>query len=458
MTDDKGVQHASSYRDPSGYIFTYKQELYRQVNLSFQNDFEVFINSGLYHDLVKAGLLVPHQLIQQNFTGDSSWFTTIKPEPVPFISYPYEWSFSMLKDAALLTIELVLKALEYGMILKDASPYNVQLYKGQMAFIDTLSFETYTAGEPWIAYRQFCENFIAPLSLMHYTGLPMQQLLLAHPDGIPLQYVKKLLPFKSRFNIHLYLHIHLHGSVTSKASDKPQKSFLSKQKLVNLLKGLQDLVTSFSFKRNENVWGNYYEEAATRPNYLSEKKEIVAGWIQSLQDIKTVIDIGGNTGEFAALAAGNDRKIICADGEHHAIESLYNKVKSKQSPEMVPLVIDFTSPSPAIGVNNSERASFLQRASSDLAMMLALVHHLAIAKNIPFYKIAEMCAGLGRYLIIEFVPKEDEKVQVLLQHKKDIYDGYTKEAFANAFAVHYRVIEKRTLSSSPRIIYLMERL
>lgn len=458
MADDRVAQHSSSYRDPSGYVFTYNNEIYRQVNLSFQNDFEAFTNSGLYNDLVKGGFLIPHQLIQQNFTGDSSWFTTIKPEQVPLISYPYEWSFSMLKDAALLTIELALKALEYGMILKDASPYNIQFHKGRTIFIDTLSFANYTEGEPWIAYRQFCESFVAPLSLMHYTGLPMQRLLLSHPDGIPLQYITKLLPFKSRFNPHLYLHIHLHGSVTSEASSKPQKSFLSQQKLVYLLKGLQHLVTSFSFKKYENVWGRYYEEAVTRPNYLSEKKEMIAGWIQSLPDIETVIDIGGNTGEFAALAADNDRRIICADGEHHAIETLYNQVKSKQSPVMIPLVIDFTSPSPAIGVNNTERASFLQRASSDLAMMLALIHHLGIGKNIPFNKIAEMCAGLGKFLIIEFVPKEDEKVQVLLQHKKDLYDGYTEEAFSNAFSIHFRVIEKRTLSSSPRIIYLMERL
>jgi hypothetical protein len=364
----------------------------------------------------------------------------------------------MLKDAALLTLDIALRSLDHGMVLKDASPYNIQFHRGKMIFIDTLSFECYSDGEPWAAYRQFCENFVAPLSLMHHTGLPMQQLLLSFPEGLPLQYAKKLLPFKSRFHLHLYLHIHLHGSVTSKAVGGPRNAFLPKQKLSQLLNGLKELISSFTFKKYENVWGRYYDEAAARPNYLTEKKEILTAWIKSLSGIRTVLDIGGNTGEFAALAAGGARRVICADGEHYAIDLLYNKVKNNQSPLVIPLIIDFATPSPAIGVNNTERASFLNRAASDLAMMLALVHHLAIGKNIPFSRIAELCAGLCKQLIIEFVPKQDRKVKLLLKHKKDIYDWYTEEAFLAAFASHFRVTDKRILSSSARTVYLMERL
>jgi len=262
----------SSYRDPSGFVFNYQGEIYRQINRSFQKDFEAFIHSGLYRSLVNEKLLISHEVVEQNFTANDTGFATLKPEKVEFISYPYEWSFSMLKDAALLTLQLALKALDHGMILKDASPYNVQLHKGKMTFIDTLSFEQYKEGEPWTAYRQFCENFVAPLALMHYVGLPTQQLLLVHPDGIPLQYATKLLPFKSRFNVHLYLHVHLHASYSSRKSSKQKRPLLSKQKLINLLTSLQTLVNSFRFERFENVWGKYYEEAETRPGYLEEKK------------------------------------------------------------------------------------------------------------------------------------------------------------------------------------------
>lgn len=447
----------SSYRDPSGFVFEHGGRIYRQVNKTFQKDFNAFISSGLYHDLVKEKKIISHTEIKTNLTGADDWFTTLQPERVEFISYPYEWSFSMLKDAALLTLDLALAALKYDLILKDASPYNVQLHKGRMTFIDTLSFEQYKEGEPWVAYRQFCENFVGPLALMHHLGLPMQPFLLAHPDGIPLQYVKKMLPFKSRLNVHLYLHVHLHASFSS-GSKTQQKPFLSKQKLVNLLTSLQSLVSSLRFDRYENVWGKYYEEAGTRPGYLEEKGSIVSKWVSSLQDIRSVVDIGGNKGEFSKELATGGRTVICADGEHFAVDSLYKKVRSSSHLNLVPLCIDFTSPSPAIGVNNEERSSFLQRASSDLAMALALVHHLAIGKNISFDLIAKMFAQLGKTLIIEFVPKDDEKVKLLLQHKKDIYDWYSEENFLRSFSHLFTVVQKQPLSSSPRTLYLMQRL
>lgn len=451
-------QHPSSYRDPSGFVFTVGDDLYRQVNKSFQKDFEKFISSGLYDSLVSQKLLIPNEIIQENLTGDDFWFTTLKPEKISFLSYPYEWTFSMLKDAALLTLRLALEALGRGMIIKDATPYNVQMHNGKMIFIDTLSFEEYREGKPWIAYRQFCESFLGPLALMHYTGLPMQQMLLAHPNGIPLLYVKQLLPFKSRLNLHLFLHIHLHASYATKGGEQTQKAFLSKPKLVHLLRGLEALVKSFQFEKFENVWGKYYEEAETRPGYLNEKKGIISSWLSSLTAIQTVIDIGGNRGEFAKLAAQTKQRVICADGEHYAVDRLYKEIKKEQQENLIPVCIDFTAPSPAIGVNNTERDSFYHRASSDLAMALALVHHLAIGKNIPFDLIADMCASIGKTLIIEYVSKDDEKAALLLQNKKDIYDWYTEEAFVLSFSKRFKLVEKRTLSSSPRTLYLMERL
>jgi hypothetical protein len=455
---NKPIPHPSSYRDPSGYIFSVENQIYRQVNKSFQKDFELFVSSGLYDALVNEHLLIPHQVIWHNLTGDASWYTTLKPECIDLISYPFEWTFSMLKDAALLTLQLALKALEHGMMLKDATPFNVQLHRGRMIFIDSLSFETYKEGEPWIAYRQFCENFVGPLALMHYVGLPMQQLFLAHPDGIPLQYVKRLLPFQSKLNIHLYLHIHLHAAYASKASSRQKKPSLSKQKLVHLLTSLKTLVGSFKFDKFENVWGNYYEEAENRPGYLEEKKTIISGWLSSLKGVRTAIDVGGNEGEFAKLAVAYCERVICADGEHFAIDKLYKQNQIENRSKLIPLCIDFTNPSPAIGVNNEERIAFLQRAGSDLAMGLALIHHLVIGRNISFDLTAKMFAQLGKLLIIEFVAKEDEKVKLLLQHKKDIYDWYTEDAFIRSFSARFRLIEKRALSSSPRTLYLMERL
>ena len=187
-------KHPSSFRDPSGYIFLHGGILYRQVNQSYAASFETFMNGGCYTALTEKQWLLPHTRIQENLTGDASWYATIRPEPLSFISYPCEWSFDMLKDAALLTLQVLKTSLSHGMILKDASAYNIQFHKGRPVFIDTLSFEPYKEEEPWVAYRQFCEHFLGPLLLMHYRKLPLHPLWLAWPDGIPLQVTRALLP------------------------------------------------------------------------------------------------------------------------------------------------------------------------------------------------------------------------------------------------------------------------
>lgn len=455
---DKPEALPSSYRDPSGYVFTYRNEIYRQVNKGFKKDFDAFVGSGLYAALVNEGLLIPHETVAENLTKDEDRAATLKPEPIGRISYPYEWCFPMLKEAALLTLKLAVKALDFGLALKDASAYNVQFHKGRMIFIDTLSFERYREGEPWIAYRQFCEHFLAPLALMHYARLPLPQIFLAYPNGLPLPVVKSLLPWKSRFNLLLYLHLHLHAKVSAKAQAKESGTVLSKEKLVNLLNGLQSLTASFQLNERENVWGNYYEEAEARPGYLAEKKGVVSAWLAQAVDAKTVIDIGGNRGEFSLLATAAGKSVVCADAEHRAVERLYRQIKEQNISNVLPLCIDFTNPSPALGVNNRERPSFFERAASDVALALAVVHHLAIGKNVPFSLIAALCAKLCETLIVEFVAKEDEKVQLLLQSKKDVYDWYNEENFLAAFSKRFRVIESKELTSSRRTLYLMKKL
>lgn len=452
------TQHPASYRDPSGFVFTHNGEVFRQINLSFKEHWDAFHASGLYNDLVASGRLISHTSVEQNLTGLPNWYRTIQPEPLQFISYPYEWTFGMLKDAALLTLEIAAEALQNSFVLKDASPYNVQLHGGKMIFIDSLSFENYTDGEPWVAYRQFCEAFLAPLALMHFCQLPLNGLFLAFPDGVPLLHAKKLLPIPSRFHLQLYLHLHLHASQSSKKESNGGKVHLTKQKLLNVLESLRQTVKSLRFDGFENVWGGYYKEASARGGYIEEKKSVIEEWLKRLPGLQSAIDIGGNRGEFARLVCAPGRRVICADSEHHAVEQLYKQVRETTEPGLFPVVMDFVTPSPALGLNNRERSPFFERAASDLALALAVVHHLAIGRNVPFNGIAQTCAALGRWLIIEWVPKEDEKTQTLLRNKSDVYGWYTQENFLGAFAALYRTVETKPVLSSGRTLYLMQRI
>ena len=447
--------HPSSYRDPSGFLFYQNGILYRQVNQFFKKDFDEFINCGLYHHLIEKKILIPHQIVSENLTGSENWYQTLQPEVVAFISYPYEWCFDMLKDAALLTLQAANEAMNFGMMLKDASAYNVQWHKGKMMFIDTLSFEKYNEQNPWIAYRQFCEQFFAPLALIHYLKEPLQNFFIAYPEGVPIALTKKMLPFKSKFHLHHYLHIHLHSSAAKGSNQTQKENSFSKQKMKNLLRSLQEGIQSFSFFQ-QGVWSNYYKEANQREDYVAAKKQIVDDWLTQLKP-RAVLDAGANNGEFSELSANQSNYVISADFDHESINNLYKKIREKNITNIHPLIIDLANPTPAIGVNNAERNSFLERTEVDVTLALALIHHLSIGKNIPFESLAKLFSSLGAYLIIEFVPKEDEKIQLMLQQKKDVYHWYSQDNFTKDFLLYFKIIKAIEIGSSKRILFLMER-
>jgi hypothetical protein len=450
------ARHPSSYRDPSGFLFFHQDFLYRQVNQVYKEDYLLLLNSGLYEELVSKTLLIAHEEVEENLTGDAEWFKTLRPELLPFISYPSEWSFDMLKDAALVTLEIAEKAMASGMMLKDASAYNLQYHKGKMIFIDSLSFEKYDASLPWIAYRQFCENFLAPLAMMHYLKIPLHDLWKAYPEGIPLQLAGSTLPFRTKWNLHVYLHIHLHNRMSGQkekagSSVKP----FSSQKLKHLFRSLKEAVTSFKLERPSGVWSDYYTEASTRDDYMERKKEIISTWLKDLE-IKTAIDTGANEGFFSKLLLDKNAFTIAADLDHYSVNNLYHDCRNNNLGLLHPMIIDLSAPTPAIGVNNEERTSFLSRVKTDMVLALALVHHLSIGHNIPFETTASMFSRMGKQLIIEFVPKEDEKVRLMLLQKKDIYPGYSMEAFEKAFSNFFSIVHKAEIPGSGRTLYLMK--
>lgn len=448
--------HASSYRDPSGFIFMKAEVLYRQVNKIFKDDFDHFINSGCYQSFAEKGWLIPHETIPENLTNTDDWYLTLKPASVPFISYPYEWSFDMLKDAALLTLNLLKESLQYGLILKDASPYNIQFPGNSPVFIDTLSFEKYKEQEPWIAYRQFCECFLSPLLLSSYSKQPLQQLMLAYPEGIPLAITRSLLPWRSKFSLYTYLHIHLHAGIAEKSKgEKGKKIIFTRQKLQNLISSLEGLVKNLTLKPRSTAWSAYYDEASQRKDYLLHKKEIINDWIDKTDNIKTAADLGSNDGEFSFLLANKNIQTIAGDFDPQCINNLYNRLKDKKTTYILPLIIDIANPSPAIGVNNEERTAFTSRLNADLTLALALIHHLAIGRNIPFDLIAGFFQHVTHQLIIEFIPKEDEKVQGMLTGKKDIYTAYTVTDFEKAFTKYFKIIDTKAITGSGRVLYRM---
>ena len=456
----KAHRHNSSFRDPSGFMFELEGTLYRQVNRCFQKEFDHFISSGCYAHYISQHKMVAHQEQNVNLTGDKEWYKTIVPEKIPFISYPWEWSFQMLKDAALLTLELQETSLNYGLSLKDATPFNIQFHQGQPIWIDTLSFEFYDEKKPWVAYRQFCEQFLSPLAIMHYGKNAMQPLSLAYPEGIPLNIAASLLPLRSKFSLHCYLHIHLNARIARKAGIQKDKGIaFSKKKMQNLLRSLRLLVEGLHLKETDSNWSAYYKEASQRNNYLTDKKKIVSEWIGQISpDIHNASDLGANDGEFSRIFAAKGIDCLAADLDPNCIDRLYRNIKKENIKQIHPLIQDLSNPTPSIGVNNEERDAFILRAKRDAVLALALIHHLAIGKNIPMENIAMLFAKLcNKYLILEFVPEEDERSAFMIQQKSNEISGYDQRSFEAGFSPYFSIFATAKIQDSERILYLFRR-
>ena len=412
----------SSFRDPSGFLFTENGTLFRSINRTYRQNYDYLIQSGLYNKLVADDLLISHREVQQPSENNDE-YKIIQPEIVPFISYPYEWCFSQLKDAALATLQIQKQALNCNMVLKDASAYNIQFYKGKPILIDTLSFEIYKENHPWVAYRQFCQHFLAPLSLMASCDIRLGQLMRIYIDGLPLDLVSGLLPISTWFKPALLTHIHLHAKAQKRYEAKapsPASPKVTKHSLIALVHHLESAIAPMKWQPEGTEWADYYEDTNYSQVAMNHKKQVVETYL-SESNPRTVWDIGANTGIFSRISAAKEADTIAFDFDPSAVEKNYQQMRKNKETKILPLCLDLTNPSPSIGWANKERLSLIERGPADIVLALALIHHLAISNNLPFSLIAAFLSQVCRFLIIEFVPKNDSQVQRLIRTREDIF-------------------------------------
>jgi hypothetical protein len=452
---------AGSFRDPSGFVYLHDGVLLRQVNPPYRNSYDHLMDSGLYQALVEAGLLIPHTEVDPHLARTDNAYKVLRPEAIPFISYPYEWCFSQLKDAALTTLAIQERALAFDMSLKDASAYNIQFVGGKPTLIDTLSFERYQEGVPWVAYRQFCQHFLAPLALMSYCDVRLGRLLQTFIDGIPLDLAAGLLPRRTRRNMGLLMHLHLHARSQRRFADadvsrETVRGQVSRQALLGIVASLESSVARLKWDPRSTDWADYYDGDSYDEAGTTHKCTLVEQFIREAAP-EMVWDLGGNVGVYSRLASKHSGLVVSLDNDPGCIELSYRRAASDGERNLLPLVIDLTTPSPAIGWENRERMSLLERGPADAALALALVHHLAISNNVPLLRLADFFGGVCRWLIVEFVPKSDPKVQRLLAMREDIFEDYTQQGFEAAFGLVFAIERSERVANSDRTMYLMRR-
>ncbi len=461
-TSDSATRDAGSYRDPAGFVFRRDGVVYRQIDPTFADDWQGYLESGLYERLRDEGIVIPHEAVDLELAPSPPAHAVIRPEQLPLISYPYEWSFSQLQDAALLTLRAQTLAAEAGFTLRDASAYNVQFHRGRPVLIDSLSFERAVEGRPWAPYRQFCEHFLAPLALMAKVDIRLGRLLRDHLEGIPLDLAARLLPGRTRLSFGLGPHIHIHARAQRQhaddnaQADSKSEATMSPKQLATLIESLHDTVAGLSWEPEGTAWADYADNTSYGDAATESKARTVAEMLAKV-DGRSAWDLGANTGRYSRIAADAGYRVVALDIDPAAVERGYTVLKADGRTDITPLLADITDPSPALGWGNAERASLLDRIDADVILALALVHHLAIGANVPLPMIASTFARMAPHAIVEFVPKQDAMVQRLLAFRRDVFPDYDIDGFRAAFEAHFEVVSSTPVEDSERTLFHLQR-
>lgn len=456
MIDEKG-----SFRDPAGKIYYENNRILRKLTTLGSERFSKLKESNIISKSIQKGFLIETKEIEDNEKNNKDLI--LEHEKIPYISYPYEWSFSQLKDAAIFHLDFHLFLLENDATLIDASAYNIQFIGSKLKFIDVLSIQKYTEGELWAGHKQFCENFLNPLILKSKKGVKFNNWFKGNLEGIETNELNNLLSIFDKLSYNIFIHVYLLNKLEekyrSRKSLKPiakNNKKISKKSLMAILSQLRKFITGLHDYKSISTWDDY----STNNSYSSEdknnKKDCVTQFCKK-NNFELIADLGCNDGEYSILSLENGcKKVIGFDFDINVINKAY-KNSNIGNLHFLPLYLDATNPSANIGWYQEERKGFIERANFNAIIALAFEHHLAIAKNIPLNDVVNWLVSLAPTGLIEFVPKEDETIKKMLEFKGDIFPEYTEENFEKYLLRNSKIISKSKVSSSGRTIYEYKR-
>jgi SAM-dependent methyltransferase len=457
-----------SFRDRDGRIYRVEGRIIRGVSKGALEEFKKLGATGFYRTFQKKGQLVGTEVLAPDRVPlpdqiRHQWAGFLEHQRIPVVAYPYEWTFGMLRDAALLQLDLVEAAVLEDMTLKDATPYNIQFVSGKPVFIDIPSFETLPAGAPWAGYRQFCEMFLFPLMVQAYKGIHFQPLMRASIDGISVQTAARIFGFRDRFRSGVFSHVWLQAKLDSRfggtrqnvRSDLKSAGFNQELILANVRK-LRKLITKLNWQGDGSEWGEYEDFHNYSESDHSLKESFIRDSVAE-SDAKLVWDIGCNTGQFSKIAAQYADCVLAMDLDHFAVERLYREAKDMGLTRILPMVQNVADPSPNWGWRNRERMDLQARARPDLLLCLALIHHVVISANVPMDEFVDWLADLSDQLVIEYVSRSDDKVKTLLRNKEDKYSDYSRERLESALDRQFKIVRQQGLESGNRHLYWCRR-
>ena len=452
-----------SFRDRTARVFRADNEIYRGLTGAASEEWQAVGRTAFFRRALDRGTIVQTREVDAGpfhpLEAGAKWKTILHHERIPFISYPYEWCFGMLKAAALLQLDLLNDALVEEIILKDATPFNVQWKGNEPVFIDVTSLVRWHAGEPWGAYRQFCQLQLFPLFLQAYKGVSFQPWLRGRIDGIETEDMARLVSWRDWLRPGILTHVvaqdrlqRLFGARAVSVKRELKEAGFQKSIVGSTIRRLRRLVDSLHWNPDRSAWVDY----ARNNSYDDESARMKESFVErhvSRRHGGMVWDLGCNAGRFSRIAARYADLVIAVDSDHASVERLYRELRTESVRNVLPLVGNVADLSPALGWRALERQAFVDRGRPDVVLCLALVHHLAITANIPIDDLVQWLQGLGAELVIEFPLPQDPMVQQLLATRDQAYDDYTLAYFESSLASHFEVRERMPLPSGTRVIY-----
>ncbi len=462
FTDIEAGLDPGSFRDRYSRVFIENGKVFRLLSPEAQSAWKALSNSRLYQNATEDGRLIPARIVDREDlkTGSQgNWSAVLEHPRIPFISYPYEWTFGMLKDAALLQLTLLRDALREDMTSKDATPYNIQWYGSRPVFIDIPSLEPLAEGTPWSGYRQFCELFLFPLMLQAYKGLPFQPWLRGSLEGITAEQMRSLSTLRDFLRPGVFPHVVLQARFQSRYAGHERdvrgdlrRAGFGKALIQRNVDNLIRLIGTLGWGQTRSEWSDYGCTNSYTDTELAEKTEFVKTAL-ARRPRKLVWDIGCNEGHFSRIAAEHSEYVVALDADPLVVDRLYTDLKRTGEERILPLYVNVADPSPGLGWRNRERRELAERGSPDFILALAVIHHMVIAANIPLDECLAWFAGLGGDLLIEFVDRSDPMVVRLLRNRDDIFWDYTREHFEEALGLHFDILNSRMLKDGHRTLY-----
>jgi SAM-dependent methyltransferase len=388
-------------------------------------------------------------------------------EPIAFPSFPAEWPPQMLAAAGFLTLDLAEQCLPHGWRLKDATPYNVLFRGPSPVFVDLLSFERRESHDSlWPAYAQFVRTFLLPLLAASHSLSPLHQLWLVHRDGLTPEQVYRSLSWRRRLtppalglaSIPTWLSARAEsdaGLYRPRATDPEAAVFT----LSAMFHGLRRQLQCLSSAPRDSHWSRYLDtQTHYTPLQFAQKESFVASVVGDFEP-RRVLDVGANTGHFSQLAASAGACVVAVDSDPAAVGRIWQRASEKKL-DILPLVVDLCRPTPAVGWSNRESPSFLERARGqfDLLLMLAVVHHMLVAEQVPLEHILDLAAELTTgLLLIEFIEPSDPMFRRLARGRDPLYAHLTASYFESVCSLRFHILRKEPIAQSSRTLYLLRR-